>query len=289
MRILLTGWRGYVGGAALAAARERGHAISVLVRADDEAAAAAAAGLGAIQGTLGDAAALASASAGVDAVIHCAASDAPAFQPLNLSAVTAMLDGLPGDARFVLHGGTLVFGPTGPAPARPSVTAPPPFLAARAAIDQLVLDRAAAGARAVGVYGAFIHGGGRGAAIPASWAAAARAAGYVALPGGGAARWSHCHVADWGRLLVLAAERAEPGEGPLFAAAGQASIAELGETLAAGLGLPARPVAPEAAAEAGPFGPALLLNQLFDDGPARARFGWAPHGPALADSLTDGL
>lgn len=288
MRVLLTGWRGYVGGAALAAARAQGHEITVLVRSDDEAAAAAAQGCHAAHGDLAAPGSLAAAVAQAEAVIHCAASDAPAFQPVNHAAVAAMLAALPEGARFVMHGGSLVFGPTGPAPARPDRTAPPPFLAARAAIDQRVLDAAAAGQRAGGVYGSFVHGGGPGAAIPTSWAAASRAAGRVALPGEGTARWSICHVADWGALLVRAAERIEPGEGPVFAAAGSATIAAIAAALAEQLALPLATVAPNEAGQAGPFGAALLLDQHFDGAPARTRFGWAPQHTDFAASLLEG-
>jgi nucleoside-diphosphate-sugar epimerase len=148
--MLLTGWRGYAGGAALAAARACGHAVTVLVRSAEEAAAAAAQGLPIARGDLAHPEILAAAVAGAEAVIHCAASDAPAFQPISYAAVEAMLVVLAPDARFVMHGGSLVFGPTGSAPAHPRHTAPPPFLAARAAIDQLVLDAAAGGRRAGG-------------------------------------------------------------------------------------------------------------------------------------------
>lgn len=289
MRILLTGWRGYVGSAARAAAVSRGHDVTVLVRSDDEAAVALAWGLRTALGDLGNPASLSPAVETAEAVIHCAASDAPAFQPVNLAAVTAMLAALPCDARFVMHGGSLVFGPTGRMPSRPAHTAPPPFLAARAAIDQLVLDAAATGQRAAGVYGSFVHGGGPGAAIPSSWVAAARAAGRVALPCAGPVSWSTCHVADWGALLVLAAEGVVPGDGPIFAAAGAARIADIAAELAHQLALPLIEVPPEAASEAGPFGQALLLGQLFDGEAARARFGWTPqHGP-LADTLLEGL
>lgn len=289
MRVLLTGWRGYVGGAALAAARARGHDITVLARSDEEAAAALAEGLRTAHGDLAAPSSLAPAVAAAEAVIHCAASDAPAFQPVNHAAVAAMLAALPDGARFVMHGGSLVFGPTGPEPAHPDRTAPPPFLAARAAIDQLVLDAAATGARAGGVYGSFVHGGGPGAAIPGSWAAAARAAGAVTLPGGGTARWSTCHVADWGALLVLAAEAIAPGEGPVFAAAGSATIAEIAGELARQLALPSAPAEPERAAEAGPFGPALLLDQVFDGAAARSRFGWMPRHDHFAATLLEGM
>lgn len=287
--MLLTGWRGYVGGAALAAARARGAEVTVLVRSDQEAAAALAQGLRTARGDLADPASLAPAVAAAEAVIHCAASDAPAFQPVNHAAVAAMLASLPDGARFVMHGGSLVFGPTGPEPAHPVRTAPPPFLAARAAIDQLVLDAAAAGRRASGVYGSFVHGGGPGAAIPASWAGAARAAGAVAQPGEGTARWSTCHVADWGMLLVLAAEAIEPGDGPVFAAAGSATIAEIAGELARQLAVPLAPVTPDEAGQAGPFGPALLLDQSHDGAAARSLLGWTPQHADFAATLLEGI
>jgi len=289
LRILLTGWRGYVGGAALTAALARKHEVTVLVRTEEEAAAARSRGLGTVRADIADPASLATAVAATEAVIHCAASDAPAFQPVNRAAVEAMLSALSAPARFVMHGGSMVFGPTGREPAQPQRTAPPPFLAARASIDQLVLDAAAAGMRAAGVYGSFVHGGGPGAAIPASWVAASRSAGRVAVPCAGGARWSTCHVADWGALLVLAAEVSEPREGPVFAAASTACIADIAAELAHQLAMPLVEVGEGEAGAAGPFGPALLLNQIFDGSPARDRFGWEPQHTAFAASLVEGL
>ncbi len=139
-----------------------------------------------------------------------------------------MLARLAPHAALVVHGGSLVFGPTGPLPAAPVTLAPPPFLAARARIDRRLLEAAAAGQRAIGVYGAFVHGG-SGAAIPLSWAAAARQAGFVPCPGDGRALWSLTSVADWAELMVLAAMHGQ--RGPVFAAHQQQPVAALAEAL----------------------------------------------------------
>lgn len=289
MQLFLTGWQGYVGSAVLRAA-EAGDRFTVLVRSEAEADVARAAGHKPAIGDLADRAWLADEAGRADAVVHCAASDDPRFQPLNEAAVDGLLSGLRPTASLVLHGGSLVFGPGGAdgAPARPTRTAPPPFLSARAAIDQRLIDEGQQGRRVAGVYGSFVYGRGRGAAIPAAWASAARAHGHVAVPGGGEARWGCSHVDDWGRLILLAARTIHPRAGPLFAAGSSRTVSELASALGAALGLPVQKVPPERVAEAGAFGQALSINQWFDPATAIA-LGWTESGPGPEDAVAEGL
>lgn len=286
---LVTGITGFVGAQVATRLAERGHRLRALVRTDLDRLRAAELGAAELPGTLGDPAPLAEAAAATDGVVHCAASDAPAFAAVNHRAVTAMLAALRPGAAFVAQAGTLGFGPTPNGPPGEDGRAgyaPPPPLAARAATDAAI--RAAGAARDLRtavVHAAFVYGG-PGAVLPGAMAAAARETGLSGFPGDGAARWSAVHVADWAELVVAAALRA-PAGGRAYVAGGRDwSVAEIAAALGRALGLPAGPVDPAEAAERWGFlGPALLVPQVFDNRLARKELGW----PAPRDTLPEAL
>ena len=274
MNILLTGATGYIGGSVLRAAAARGLTVTRLVRPGRPA------GPGTITADLADLPALRAAAARADAVIHAAASDDPAFAPVNAAAIGALLDGLGRRGAFAMQGGSMVFGDTGPEPVMPDAFAPPPPLAGRATLDQGVLDRADGVATSI-VYGSLIYGHG-GGAIPSVMAAAASRLGHVAVPGTGAQVWSVAHVDDVGALMVDAALAG--ASGPLFPAAAHLSMSDIAGGLAHAMGIAAEPADPEAATQAyGFFGAALALNQSFRADTARAT-GWQPAHPTPAPS-----
>lgn len=282
MRIFVTGASGYVGTAAAAELARRGHALTVLVRSEPERAAAEALGFATVTGGLEATDVLAATAAGAEAIVHAAASDAPAFGPVNAAAVSAMLAALPDGAAFVSHAGTLLFGPTGAAPHDAGAPlAPPPFLMARAQLDEQII---AAGARlrTAIVYAALAYGG-RGGAIPNALVAAARTLGFAPYPGDGGQLWSSVHVSDWAALIAQAVERSPPGA--RYVAAGRAvSIREAAEAAAGALGVEARPADGAALGALGMFGEALRLNQHFAPDRAHA-IGWR----ATIDDLAGGM
>lgn len=276
MRVLLTGATGFVGSAALRALEERSHNVTVLVRSDKTAARMVSLGHKTASVDLSDLPRLRELSRGMQAVIHCAASDNSDFWPISESAAGAMMDGLDDGAVFATHGGSIVFGPTGTAPSTPQHFSPPPPLIRRAEVDKSIVTAAGKRLTAVLAYGSFVYGG-KGAALPELLINVARRTGIAAYPGNGQALWSSVHVDDFGALLVDAIENARAGHHSVFAADATISIKEAALAVGHALALPSQSIDGAAADDAfGPFAKALLINQVFSDLPARSICKWTP-------------
>lgn len=264
MKILMTGTTGYVGQATRQALEADGHRVLAIHRPGT-------AGDG-VPIALADTDALTQAAASVDGVVHAAASDAPDFAPVHAAAARALLAGLRPGAGFVMQGGSAVFGPVGPDPVADPAYAPPPPLAARAALDAEVLSTSG-GVRASVVYGSFLYGG-TGGMLPGLMAETARKTGRVILPGTGAQVWSAAHIADFGSLMARAVLDA-PGGHPLFAAADHIIMADVGQALGQALQLPVDSVSVDAGSAAyGLFASVLAMNQSFTA--PDPTLGWRP-------------
>ena len=279
MKVFVTGFDGYVGSHAVAALGIRGAEVTALCRDDAAEAKALQIGLKVARGSLENPAWLADVVSSHDAVAHFAASDHPAFLPVNRVAIDAMMAALPTSGAFLMHGGSLVFGEQGrDIQAESPVFNPPPPLAGRAALDQHVLEDGPAKMRVYLVYGAFVFGG-RGAMIPNALRAAAAQHDSSGFPGSGEAIWSAVHVADWADLMALAIVDGPAGHHAVMASASDISIANAAAAIGASLNppKPARTIDLETARERYPFfADALTLYQRFSPDRARAMFGWNP-------------
>lgn len=274
MHIFLTGGFGYVGRAAANELTRRGARLSVLARDAAEAARVEAAGWQPVRAGLDDPAGLAAACAAADAVVHAAASDAPAFLPINRAAIVAMLAALRPGAGFVTHAGTLLFGPSAEPQDGAGPLRPPPFLAERAALDEQIVT-ARPDLRVAVAFAGLVYGG-AGAAIPNVYAGAVRALGFAPVPGDGAQAWSTVHVEDWARLIADAVERAAPGGRRYIAASGEVTLGEFARRVGAAFGVDARPADAAALAALGMFGAALAMPQRFTGRRAVEELGWRP-------------
>lgn len=282
MQVLLTGSSGYVGSAALRMLRTRGHDVLRLHRAEE----ADSGEEDAVYADLSDFKALREAAGRVDAVIHCAASDDPDFWPVSQAAAEALINGLSSGGRFAAHGGTIVFGDTGLEPADPPTLAPPPPLARRAELDQSILAQTGRGIVTHMVYGAFVYGRGRRAALPNLLVDAAKAAGAALYVGNGDQIWATVHIDDFGALLVDAVESASAEGGPLFAADAPIRMRDMADRIGSAFGLPTRQATEEEADRLfGSFASALGLNQNFDTARTQAVTDWSPRAssPAALD------
>lgn len=275
--LFLTGHDGFVGGHVTQALLRHGASLKVLVRDDAAGARASAAGLTPVRTGLDDLDGLAKVADGVDGIGHFAASENPAFLPVNRAAIGAMLGGLAGGAMFLMQGGSMVFGDTGPggAGADPAFNPPPP-LAARAALDKEVL--AHVGARASIAYGSLVFGG-LGAMVPNTLVRAARKAGFAAHIGNGSSVWSAVHVEDWAELMARVLLDGDTAGGKIFPAAQLITMAEAAAAVASGFQppLPVQSVSlEEGFALWDFFAPGFGLNQRFDGTFARDAYGWTP-------------
>ncbi|MEM7730352.1 MAG: NAD-dependent epimerase/dehydratase family protein [Pseudomonadota bacterium] len=285
MKIAITGSTGFIGQAAAHCALSRGHKIVRITRPG-----ATLQGPNDISADLEDAERLTEIASQVDAVVHCAASDEPAFLPISRTAIDALISGLPPGSRFAMHGGSVVFGDTGPEPVATPEFGPPPPLQERAALEQHVLQSARSDISTRIVYGSLIFGG-EGAAIPTKMIHVAMEQGTSFYFGEGDQVWSSAHVHDFGALLIDAVENDVPQNLALFAAGRAVQIKPVADIIAQVLGVGSRPVETDEEAELfGPFAGALSIHQHFSSEPARRLFRWCPEmsdeGAAIVRALT---
>jgi nucleoside-diphosphate-sugar epimerase len=283
-KVLVTGWDGYVGSHVVAALKTRPVEIHVMTRNEESARVARVQALVPHTIALEDSATLGRIVGQMSAVAHLAASDNPAFLPVNRQAIDAMISGLPAGASLVMQGGSMVFGDTGPSivTGRPDMN-PPPAMADRAALEQHILDSTSTGIRTHIVYGSFVFGG-RGALIPNKLVAAAKAVGYSGFIGDGSAVWSAVHVEDWADLIVRVLLDGKTSGQPVFAAQQQVRMRDA----AAMVGRAFTPARAERSVsmEVGLglwnfFAPGFAISQNFDGQMAREAYGWNPEPRTL--------
>ena len=277
VRILITGYRGYVGSHVATALKNRNAEIAVICRDVADAERARGDGLDGRVVSLEQHDALRDLASRCDGIAHLAASEDPAFLATNRAAIMAMIDGLRAGTPFLMQGGSVVFGDTGAAPVENPAYNPPPPLAARAALDQDVLAMNG-NARTCITYGSLVFGG-RGAMIPNLLLATAAKVGYSAYVGDGSAIWSAVQIADWADLIARVLLDGKQAGGAVFPAAQSLTMREVAKAVADAFDppLPVRSVSAADASELwGFFAPALAMNQHFDGTSARDAYGWTP-------------
>lgn len=284
MNVFVTGASGYIGGSIAVALLAHGHSVRGLVRCAEKAQALARLGLEPVVGGLDDAALLAREAERCDAVLSAASSD-------HRPSIDTLLDALAGSGKPLLHtsGSSVIAddarGMSAAATAFDESTPlhVPPVKAARRDLDLAVQAAAQRGVRSVVLCNAMIYGAGHGlhtesAQVP-TLVREARRTGAARVVGAGLNRWSNVHVDDVCALYLLALEKAPPGAF-YFVENGEASFREIGEAIAARLGL--GPVEPwpieEAAAALGAVSAHYTYgsNSRVKAVRARDELGWAP-------------
>jgi len=292
MNVFVTGFEGYVGSHAVAALRAKGARVSALVRDAVGAEKADRLGVTPVAADLSKPATLVASVEAADAVAHFAASDNPAFLPVNTAAIDAMIGALRPGAVFATHGGTMVFGEQGRlAPATEPQFNPPPPLAGRAALDRHILEQARYGKRVHIIYGSFVFGG-HGAMIPNAMADAAKATGSSAYLSGESPVWSGVHIEDWADLMARVIFSSDPGGTPVVAAAQDVRIVDAATALANAFQPPAptRSVDIDEGRRLWPFfADGLQLYQRFAGNDAFERFGWKPEPRSLASAFEEAI
>jgi nucleoside-diphosphate-sugar epimerase len=294
MRVFLTGASGFIGSAILDDLLAAGHDVDGLVRSDAAAEQVAAAGGRPRRGDLQDLDGLGEAAAAADGVIHTAFvhdfSNIAASGPIDLRAVETIGAALAGSDRpFVMTTGTGLLAPGRVATER---DASPADGAAshRAPSERAALALADSGVRSSVVRPApTVHGQGDHGFLP-MMIDAARATGVSGYVGDGANRWPAVHRFDAARLYRLALESGPAGSVLHATAEDGIPMREIAEAIGRGLGVPARSVTVEQAAEAMP--PFLAAFISFDI-PAsseltRELVGWQPAHPGLIEDLEQG-
>lgn len=292
MRVFVTGAAGFVGSAVTKELLGAGHEVVGLARNDDNARKLEAAGAAVHRGDLADPESLAAGARACDGVAHLAYvhdfSSPEAWQRstvIDRAAVEAMLHVLEGSGKpFVLTSGTALV-----APGRVATENDMPSAEAggRGATEHLVVNAKDRGVRSSVIrLPPTTHGEEDKIGFMVQVVNASRRAGAAGYVGDGANRWNAGHQRDAARLYRLALERAEPGSVFHAAAEEGVTLREIAETIAEGLGVPARSITPEKAQAQ--FG--FLAMFLGFDIPAssaltRERLGWAPQEVGLLDDM----
>jgi nucleoside-diphosphate-sugar epimerase len=292
MRLFLTGASGFIGLAVVAELREAGHQVTGLARSRASAGRLTALGADVTLGTLADLDIVHAAAAAADGVIHLAYRHG---EPPEVAAATdrqvigALGDALAGTGRpLVVTSGTLVL-PAGRVGTESDAPDPAAPAAVRAAGERVTLALADRGVRSSVVRLApsvheRVKRGFAGALVDA-----AERSGLAGYLGDGSQRWPALHRRDAARLYRLAVERAPAGT--VLHGVGEQGVRlrAIAEVIAAGLGVPARPVPGDQAQEY--FG--WLAALAGTDAPAssaatRSLLAWDPVHPGLLDDLAHG-
>jgi nucleoside-diphosphate-sugar epimerase len=293
MRVFVTGASGWIGSAVSAELLAHGHQVVGLARSPESAAALTAAGITPHAGSLDDPAGLAAAAATADGVIHLAFKhDFSVYAGAGRSehlAVQAMLDALAGSDRPFLLASGLASGVTG----RPlTEDDPSPFYgidSMRGGSENLALDYADKGVRAVALrFAPTVHGM-RDHGFTATLTKIAQERGAAGYAGDGGSRWAAVHRDDAASLVRLALEKAPAGS--RVHAVGEEGIPsrDIAAAIGDSLGLPTVSVPTEdIEAHFGWIGRFFSMDIAATNTKTRELLGWKPTGPTLFEDIATG-
>jgi nucleoside-diphosphate-sugar epimerase len=293
MRIFVTGASGWIGSAVSKELLAHGYEVLGLARSRESGAALAAVGITPHAGSLDDPQSLAAAATAADGVIHLAFkhdfTDYAGAGRTEHLAVQAMLDALAGSDRPLLLASGLASGVTG----RPlTEDDPSPFHgidSMRGGSENLALDYADKGVRAVALrFAPTVHGI-RDHGFTATLTKIAQDKGVAGYVGDGSSRWAAVHRDDAAVMVRLALEKAPAGS--RVHAVGEQGIPSRDIAAAIGnfLQLPAVSV-PVADVEAhfGWIGRFFSMDIVATNTKTRELLDWHPSGPTLLDDIAAG-
>lgn len=291
MRVFLTGATGYIGSAICEALRASGHQAIGLARSEEKAALLASRGDQPLRGSLQEPDTLKEGCRQADAVIHCALSFTPDAGEVDRAAITAMLDALAGSNKpFIYTSGVWVYGDTGDrmlgevAPLNP-----PPLVAWRPAIEELVLGAKERGVRPMVFRPGMVFG--RRGGFLAGFFHDARTHGAVRVIGDGKNYWSTVHADDLADLYLRALTR--PAAGELFIACGgmPQQVNRFAEAVAEACGIPGKvehvPLE-TARQQMGLMADCLAMSCKAGSTKAARFFGWVVRRPSVFDEIASG-
>ncbi len=292
MKIFVTGAGGYIGRAVCDYLRQDRQEVLALAHSEMSAQLMEMKGFGVVRGALKDAELLRSAAQACDGVIHAARTAGPMSGAEDRAAVEVLLGALEGSGKpLVYSSGVWVMGDTrGRLLGEVSGLNPPPMVAWRPAVEELVLDAAARGIRTMVLRPGTVFGrkGGRVAEMFEQ----ARRDGVVRIVGDGKNCWSMVHVDDLADLYCRAV--AEPVGGEVFLACGgmPQPVGEIARAVAAACGIGEKKVecipVEEARAQMGPLADCLAMDCRAGSTKAARYFGWTVRRPSVYDEIFRG-
>jgi nucleoside-diphosphate-sugar epimerase len=291
MKVLVTGATGYIGSAVCHFLKAGGHQAAGLARSAEKAAQLVQAGFEAVTGDLNDPGTLFEAARAADAVVHTAIQLDERAGARDREAVLAMLQALEGSRKpFVYTSGIWVMGDTkGRLLGELASVHPPPLVAWRPAVEQLVLEGTDRGVKPMVVRPGLVFG--RGGGMLASFFHSARTEGVVRVVGTGENHWSLVHVEDLAELYMRMVEQPEGGE--LFLATGgtpqPAGKIARAVAKACGENVRVESISLEAArGQMGPLADCLAMDQKAGSTKAARFFGWTVRRPSVYGEILGG-
>ena len=288
MRVLVTGATGLIGGAVARRLASAGHGVLGLARSEASAAKLAGQGYTAVHGDLADAATIAEAARGADAVVHAASPGDRNTAAYDEAATRAIIDALRGTAkRFVYTSGCLVYGATGDTPAtEDSPLHPIDLVRFRQALEGEILGAAADGVHPIVIRPGWVYGDRGGTAM--MMVGSAKEHGAARYVGDGRNRWTTVHADDLADLYRLALEKAPPASifnGVHGAAIPLIDIARAASEGAGAEGRVADWALDDARQALWGFADAIACDQVVSGELARSELGWRPSRHSIVDEL----
>lgn len=288
MRILVTGATGLIGGAVARRLAAAGHEVVGLARSEASAGKLTNMGYQAAHGDLEDAASIANAVRGVDAVVHAASPNDRNSAAYDEAATRAIIDALRGTSkRFLYTSGCFLYGATGDTPATEGSRLDPLELVRfRQALEADILAAATDGVHGIIVRPAWVYG--NHAWTTMMMYGSAREHGAARYVGNGQNRWTCVHVDDLADLYLLALEQAPAAS--IFNGAHGAAIPliEIARAASEGAGVEGRVAEwplEEARQVLGAFADAIACDQVVSGERAERELGWRPSRHSILEEL----
>jgi nucleoside-diphosphate-sugar epimerase len=291
MKIFLTGATGYIGTAVAEQLRSAGHQVLGLARTPEKARQVETQGSLAHAGSLEDLDSLRAGVRASDATIHTAMRFGPEAGVRDRAAVEVMLAELEGSGKpFVYTSGVWVFGDTrGRMLGEIARLNPPPLVAWRPAVEEMVLEARQRGVRPMVLRPGMVFGR-QGGAV-GGFFRQARANGVIRTVGEGENYWSSVHIEDLAALYVLAVS--SPAAGEVFIACGgmPQPVKKIALAVADACGLPGK-VEPmtleQARAQMGPMADCHAMDCRVASTKAARFFGWTVRKPSIFAEIESG-
>jgi nucleoside-diphosphate-sugar epimerase len=289
MRVFVTGASGHIGSAVVPELIRAGHEVVGLARSEASAAAVKALGAEVRRGDLGDLDGLRAAAREADAVIHLAfdhsgiaAGKFAEAAVEDLEAVKVMCGALEGTGKAFIAVGIK----RSEDPEHEAAINANPRSVVWSAIEEFT-DR---GVRTVLVaVPSVTHSDRDQHGFVPQLIRVARQTGVSAYVGEGANTWAAGHTLDVARLLALAVDKAPAGAHLVAATEPPVPVRTIAEAIARHLGIEARSISPEQAAEHFRTFPFVTLNvPTMPDPETRRLLGWEPTHPGLLADLEAG-
>jgi nucleoside-diphosphate-sugar epimerase len=274
MKVFLTGGSGFIGSTVALRLKKAGHDVLALVRSEAKGAKLKEAGIKLAVGDLGNPAGYAASAWGRAAIVHVAQEYSPNGPELDRKTIQSARDLLRGQvgATFIYTSGCWVLGATEGVVDESAPVKPAKMVAWRPAHEQLALDMAKDGIRAVVVRPGIVYGG-KGGLTGLLFGSAVKG-GAAQTVGDGSNHWPMVHVDDLAELYVRLVERAPAGSIYNATDASQHTQKEIAEAASKAAGkegkVQAQPL------DGGPLHEALALDQRISSEKARNDLDWRP-------------